>query len=447
VTRGSLVRSRSLWVTLGALLLLLPAAPAAHAQNPFRLKLGAQGKICLDCHPGFQNKLTSKFVHTPVKTGQCVGCHSPHTSAHGKLLSASPNAICATCHASVVPAGAVSRHKVVIEGNCVTCHDPHASSNKANLLKAGNALCVGCHTGVGDTAAKARFKHIPVSDGCLTCHNPHASDKAAHLLKAAVPALCLGCHKPDSPRFTQQHAGYPVARADCASCHDPHGSNTAAILFDTVHPPVAAKRCSQCHNAATAAEPFATRRAGFELCRGCHSAMVNEAFSKSRVHWPLVDRTGCLNCHEPHASRQKKLLNVAEGGLCGRCHRDTADYQARLAEKARQERPDSKVKVEKGALAHSPVQEGRCTTCHTPHASDSVRLLRNASVVDGCGACHDWLKHNSHPVGEKYVDMRNRNRSVDCLSCHRAHGTGYRYLITFPTPTELCVQCHKQLRR
>jgi len=200
-------------------------------------------------------------------------------------------------------------------------------------------------------------------------------------------------------------------------------------------------------NAATAAEPFATRRAGFELCRGCHSAMVNEAFSKSRVHWPLVDRTGCLNCHEPHASRQKKLLNVAEGGLCGRCHRDTADYQARLAEKARQERPDSKVKVEKGALAHSPVQEGRCTTCHAPHASDSVRLLRNASVVDGCGACHDWLKHNSHPVGEKYVDMRNRNRSVDCLSCHRAHGTGYRYLITFPTPTELCVQCHKQLRR
>ena len=447
MTRGSTVRLRALALTLFLALLPLLAVTAAEAQNKFRLKPGASGKICLDCHSDFADKLKSKFVHTPVKTGDCAGCHSPHASAHGKLLAASPSAICLTCHPTVVPEKALSGHKVAVEGKCVACHDPHASNNKANLRKTGNALCVSCHKTTGDEIAKVKFKHIPVSNDCLSCHNPHGSDTAAHLLKKPVPALCVECHKPDSPRFASQHVNYPVAKADCASCHNPHGSNTGGILFDTIHPPVASKRCTQCHNAAASSEPFATRRSGFELCRGCHSTMVNETLGKKRIHWPLVEKSGCLNCHEPHASRQKKLLNVAEATLCGQCHQDTVEYQARLAEKAKQEQPTSKARVVKGALTHAPIQEGSCTACHAPHAADGPRLLKNASIVDGCGACHDWLKHNSHPMGEKYVDMRNRNLSVNCLSCHRAHGTGYRYMITFPASTDLCVQCHKQLRR
>ena len=441
------MRVRILWLALTPVLLASLAAMGAQAQNQFRLKPGAGGEVCLGCHPDFAEKLKSKFVHTPVQAGECAGCHNPHTSAHGKLLAASPSEICATCHPSVVPDKAVSSHKVAIEGNCVKCHDPHASDNERLLVKVGNELCVSCHQTVGDTIAKVKFKHLPVSSDCLSCHDPHGSDKAAHLLKNPVPTLCLGCHKPDSPRFARQHVNYPVARANCASCHDPHGSNVAGILFDTVHAPVASKRCSQCHAAATAAAPFETRRSGFELCRGCHSTTMNEAFGKSRVHWPLVDKSGCLNCHEAHASRQKKLLNVPEASLCGQCHTDTVDWQAKLAEREKQEKAAAKNRVIKGALTHEPIQKGSCTACHLPHASDSAHLMRQTSIVEGCGSCHDWLKHNSHPMGEKYADMRNKNLPMDCLSCHRAHGTGHRYMIAFPQVTDLCVQCHKQLRR
>jgi predicted CXXCH cytochrome family protein len=441
------MRRRIVWATLVATLLLFVAAPGARAQNPYRLKPGGGGAACFDCHPDFQDKLKSKFVHTPVKTGNCAGCHSPHASNHGKLLAAPTSAICLTCHPGVVPAKATSTHKVVLEGKCVACHDPHASNNAANLRKAGNELCVGCHKAMGATVAKVKFQHWPVSDGCLNCHSPHASDTAPHLLKSAVPGLCLQCHDSDAAGFRRQHVGYPVARGNCVSCHDPHGSNTAGILFDTVHPPVASKRCTQCHNAATAAEPFATRRSGFELCRGCHSTMVNETFGKARVHWPLVDEVGCLNCHQPHASRQAKLLNVAEAGVCARCHKDTAAWQVALAAKQTQERAGTKVRAEKGALTHPPVQEGMCTTCHSPHASDSGFLMRQASVIEGCGTCHDWLKHTSHPMGDKFGDPRNANRSVNCLSCHRSHGTGNRYMLTFTSSTNLCVQCHKRFRR
>ena len=436
-------------LALAIALLLVPAlvAAVASAQNKYRLKPGAAGKVCLDCHADFQDKLKAKFVHTPVKTGECTGCHSPHASSHGKLLATSTSALCTTCHAEIVPAKAVSSHKVALEGNCATCHDPHAADTKGLLVKAGNDLCASCHKDVADTAAKAKFKHAPVSRNCLSCHNPHGSDRAGHLLTKPVPALCVECHKPDTAAFTRQHVDYPVAKANCVSCHSPHGSSTAGILFDTVHAPVAAKRCNQCHNAATAADPFATRRGGFELCRGCHSTMVNDALSRNRVHWPLVDKTGCLNCHEAHASRQKKLLDVEEAKLCGRCHQDTAAWQATLVERETRERSTSRVRAEKGALSHQPVREGSCTTCHLPHGADGGQLLRQESIVDGCGACHDWLKHSSHPMGAKYADLRNRNLPVDCLSCHRSHGTGYRYLMTFPNTTELCVQCHKTLRR
>ncbi len=434
-------------LALGLLAVAAIAAPAVHAQNKFRLKPGAAGKVCLDCHSDFAQKLKSKFVHTPVKSGECVGCHSPHTSSHGKMLSSSRQSVCLTCHDGLVPANAASTHKVVVEGNCTKCHDPHASNNKANLLKAGNELCLSCHKTVGDAVAKVKYKHMPVSDGCLNCHVPHASEKAPHLLKNGVPALCVGCHKTDGATFSKQHADYPVTRANCVSCHDPHGSNTGGLLFDTVHAPVASKRCNQCHNAPTSPDAFTTRRPGFELCRGCHATMVNDAFNKRRVHWAVVDKTGCLNCHNPHAARQPKLLKADEATLCVRCHPDTRDWQTKLADTAKQQAAASKSRVEKGALTHDPVQQGMCTSCHSPHAANATRLLRQDSVIELCGGCHDWLKHNSHPVGDKFRDGRNKNLSVDCLSCHRSHGTGNRYMLTFPTSSELCVQCHKQLKR
>ncbi len=428
-------------------LFFILAVSVAYGQNKFKLKPGAEGKLCLNCHPQFEEKLKNKFVHTPVKKAECSGCHNPHTGAHGKLLDASRSGICLTCHESIIPDKAVSTHKVVVEGNCVQCHDPHASNTKGNLLKAGNELCLGCHKTIGDTLAKIMFKHNPVEGGCLNCHDPHAGEKSAHLLKRPVPELCIGCHKPDSQSFARQHVNYPVAKANCTSCHAAHGSSTAGILFDTVHAPVAGKRCSQCHEEATSPTPFKTKRAGFELCRGCHSTMLNETFGKNRIHWPLVDETGCLHCHEAHAAKEKKLLAGPMSVLCGRCHSDTMAVQVTLAEKEQQEKAAAKGRPIKGALTHSPIQGGDCSSCHLPHASDNVYLMQQASIIDGCGTCHDWLKHTSHPMGEKQTDPRNKNLKVDCLSCHRSHGTGYRHMITFPTTTDLCVQCHKQLKR
>ena len=185
------------------------AVSSSHAQDKFRLKPGAKGKVCLTCHETFKEKLKLPFVHTPVKAGDCSDCHNPHTSSHGKLLAENVNRICFSCHEGIVPAKARSAHKVVAEGNCVKCHDPHAAKNKNNLLQAGNELCFGCHQRIAKEVAGNKFKHNPVEKGCLNCHTPHGSAKTPSLLKSDVPGICVACHKPDAPSFGKAAHGIP----------------------------------------------------------------------------------------------------------------------------------------------------------------------------------------------------------------------------------------------
>lgn len=412
---------------------LLAAALAwpgwARAQaSKLKLKAGASGTVCLDCHGDFQAVLKKPFVHTPVKAKQCTGCHNPHASAFKKLLSAEANASCATCH-GVVPASPRSTHRPVAEGACLKCHDPHASGARFNLLKPGNEMCAACHKDLVAAASAAKARHKPVEQGCTTCHAVHGSDKGPSLLKQAVPALCVSCHRTDRPIFAKQHLGYAVAKADCVSCHAPHGSRNRGMLQNTVHAPVAKGMCNQCHGAAGSPNQLRTKFAGVQLCRGCHNQKVNGIFDKGRLHTPVLRGDACLNCHTPHASSGKGLLRGGTLAVCGNCHGDTLRRQ------------------EQSASKHQPILDGDCTSCHDPHSASAPLLFVSQNPVDLCATCHNWDRHASHPMGEKAKDQRNRNLRVDCLSCHRAHGTPYKKMLLQATQSEMCVKCHKKYQR
>ncbi|HKQ63187.1 MAG TPA: cytochrome c3 family protein [Candidatus Polarisedimenticolaceae bacterium] len=416
-------------VAIGLLLWTGLALAAAGDEAKYHLKPGAGGKACLGCHTDFAQTLAQPSVHTPVRAGRCADCHDPHAAAHGKLLSAAPNAVCTACHPGVVPADARSVHAVAASGECTSCHDPHASANRGNLLQAGNELCLACHGELGEAISAAAFKHSPVQKSCLTCHQPHASARNEHLLVKDEGALCGGCHRTDAAPFVKAHGGYPVAKARCTSCHDPHGSNSRGSLWATVHPPVASGMCEQCHNPPGSPQPLATKTAGAEGCRACHAELVGRTFVAKHTHWPALDGTGCLNCHSPHATREHALLRAAPAPLCFSCHAATERRQQATLTK------------------HPPAEAGECVKCHDPHASDAPFLFRQATIAETCATCHDWQKHSNHPLGDKVKDPRNPNLPVDCTSCHRSHGAAFAHLAPFDTEAALCVQCHAKFRR
>lgn len=421
--------SRLTIACVSAVALLSAASLARSQQNPYRLKEPDQRKLCITCHTEFEQKLKSRFIHTPIRSGECSGCHDPHVSSHGKLLSGETAEICAGCHERLIPADAKSAHQVVANGECQSCHDPHASDNPANLLARGNDLCFRCHAEIGEAIKRARFKHGPVQQGCLTCHAAHGSEHAVRLLKREVPALCVSCHKAESPGFVARHAKYPVGKASCTACHDPHGSSQPALMLDRVHAPLSRGTCSQCHEGPESSEPFATKRAGYELCKGCHGEMVNATLAKKRLHWPVADQRGCANCHNPHASKHENLLKAGTPQLCGDCHADTLTRVAAVPVK------------------HAPVDGGTCSVCHSAHGSEGVHLIDHPSIIQACTTCHDYERHSAHPIGEKAIDPRNKNLRVDCLSCHKAHGTDHKWMLLATTNLELCTRCHTKYTR
>ena len=84
---------------------------------------------------------------------------------------------------------------------------------------------------------------------------------------------------------------------------------------------------------------------------------------------------------------------------------------------------------------------------HDPHSAELPLMLTSANGIELCGTCHAWQRHASHPIGGGKKDPRNANLSLECASCHRAHGTEYAHMIPFPKTSDLCTKCHEQYRR
>jgi len=256
-------------------------------------------------------------------------------------------------------------------------------------------------------------------------------------LKNRPPALCKNCHQTGAPAFIKKHLNFPVADSDCISCHNPHGSSKRGILYADAHTPVRENKCTECHRDPASPNPLETIKTGTDLCRQCHKEMIDQIFGKTRLHWPLADHSGCLNCHSPHGAKQKKLLKGPIIAVCGKCHRDTVELQRWSISNPKNEK------------LCEPVKKGSCTTCHAPHSANTVLLMAKDNVTKGlCGECHKWETHSTHPIGDKVIDQRNKNLTVDCLSCHRACGTGNNpMMLNFETPYDLCIQCHVERRR
>jgi predicted CXXCH cytochrome family protein len=201
------------------------------------------------------------------------------------------------------------------------------------------------------------------------------------------------------------------------------------MLYDTVHSPVAKGMCAQCHEPPSSPNRFKTKQVGVQACRGCHNAMVSKALDKGRIHRPVVEGRACLTCHSPHAAKKPKLVKANLLTVCGDCHSDTIGRQDRSVTK------------------HKPILEGDCAKCHDPHSSDAALMFVSTDGVQLCGKCHDWQKHSSHPIGASHKDPRNENLRMECLSCHRAHGTEYKHMMPYPKTSDLCTKCHEKFMR
>jgi DmsE family decaheme c-type cytochrome len=242
---------------------------------------------------------------------------------------------------------------------------------------------------------------------------------------------------PQNP--TQRASAPPPTPADafvgddtCTACHEAEGKSLRQTLHgksvDTRTPSAKPNgACETCHGPGrehsetgdvakirrftAAANPRETS----ETCLGCHDRGTHANW-KGSVHDQR--NLSCATCHSVHAPKspaaQLKKATVIE--TCAPCH---------TVEVAKLQR-----------LGHMPLREGKmdCSSCHNPHGSTNVRMLRVGNWInETCVSCHTEKRG---PFLWEHAPVRE-----GCNTCHDPHGSNNDRMLVAKLPM-LCQRCH-----
>ncbi len=249
-------------------------------------------------------------------------------------------------------------------------------------------------------------KFVPVLFFAMALLSPLFSP---HTTSAADKTNCLKCHK----KLTKGKFVHQAMEMGCPTCHSAINARTLPH-----------KKTNNLPRGLASEQP--------DLCYGCHDRSM---FTKSTIHAAVG--MGCTGCHNPHSSKNAKLLKAKAPALCFDCH-DKAIFTRKFV--------------------HQPVASGDCLTCHSPHSTDEIALLLNKPAAV-CLQCHPEAVHGRHtqrqlPVSEQAAgktlqpelqDPSRPGRPFYCGSCHDPHSADSPTLFRFNAKSskEFCVNCHK----
>lgn len=234
-----------------------------------------------------------------------------------------------------------------------------------------------------------------------------------------------------APSETAQPATGYVGADTCLVCHDDKQQLGEHGRTANPRTPMAGQGCESCHGPGQAHADAGGDVALIQnpanlvpadvtaICTTCHNSGDHEFWEGSQH-----DRRNltCTTCHSVHSwnSLEKQLKAEDTLQTCGQCHRD------KLAKLDRS--------------GHMPVREGKleCSTCHNPHGSQNVRLLRVGNTVnESCTSCH---AEKRGPFLFDHAPVRE-----NCTTCHDPHGSSNERSLVAKLPF-LCQRCHSHTR-
>ena len=228
-------------------------------------------------------------------------------------------------------------------------------------------------------------------------------------------------------------AGYVGAEA-CATCHTGYDTSIAASKHGQIRnarTPAAAMGCESCHGPGEAHvnDPEKVKPIQFNklaaadvtaACTTCHNRGTHALWKGSQHEQRNVSCVSCHSIHKPRSTTaQLKAINQQQ--QCMSCHRDKV------------------AKLDRSG--HMPVREGKmeCSSCHNPHGSTNVRLLRAGnSVNESCASCH---AEKRGPFLFEHAGVSGES----CATCHDPHGSNNDRMLVAKLPF-LCQRCHNHTR-
>jgi predicted CXXCH cytochrome family protein len=236
----------------------------------------------------------------------------------------------------------------------------------------------------------------------------------------------------------------------CQSCHE--DVEQEQMFARHAHKPVRDGRCGACHDAHASDHVFQLRAEPDRLCASCHehAPLFEHIDGAARRHGALDAETGCLTCHDGHASMMPALLVSSPLDLCLSCH-DTSVLTSEgrtLTNMADllSTNPDH----------HGPIRRADCSACHDPHASANPNLLEkhyppmfyapfDLKTYELCFSCHltelateqRGTEVTSFRDGDRnlhYLHVNKKERGRTCRTCHEVHASQRAFHIREEVP-------------
>jgi DmsE family decaheme c-type cytochrome len=242
---------------------------------------------------------------------------------------------------------------------------------------------------------------------------------------ASVPTPAIA----KAPASPPQSSGF-VGDDTCTTCHEAEGK----ALHQTLHgkaqnertPAGRGQSCETCHGPGKAHVDSGDKaqikrftvmsaRDTNDTCLSCHARGAHAAWNGGMHD---ARNVSCTTCHSVHNAKSEKaqLKTVTATETCVGCHKQEG------------------MKVQKSG--HMPVREGKmeCTSCHTPHGSNNVRMLKTGNTInEACASCHTEKRG---PYLWEHAAVRE-----SCASCHDPHGSNNDRMLVAKAPM-LCQRCH-----
>ena len=272
----------------------------------------------------------------------------------------------------------------------------------------GAALAVGSAASLDQqpgTAATPNRPAVSTPEGVPT---PPANQDPAPAAGFAGDAVCLDCHEDQTKTYAgtaharAKNPRTPAAGQGCESCHGPGKAHADSGGESPMKNPVkmqprdVSEMCTTCHN----------RSAHADWAGGKHDSR----------------NISCSTCHSVHQPKSEiaMLKTETQTETCSQCHKAQVTKLHRSS--------------------HMPVREGKmeCSTCHNPHGSQNVKMLREGnSINESCASCH--AEKRGPYLWEHAPGTEN------CVSCHDPHGSNNERMLVAKVPM-LCQRCHVHSR-
>lgn len=374
-------------------------------------------------------------------TDACAGCHRAHTSVssitwqdtanneHSALLVSSATEMwqfCYACHDATSQGADTNVQEGIYEGTLYG--DQFAILNGGGFDSLDGSATTSAHmmkgaswgayggglTGQGATGATGQIagadvgESVPIKMDCATCHDPHGSANY-RILKSYVNGNYVGGYEPSGDPTDPDPDGF-VSSVETGWPDGGFRLHTAYPAYEPNYTsPMYAKGYDRTGGNATG-ENVARGMSGW--CAGCHNTYLRptETFTKS---------------DGSTYSASASVYNAGDGGGLKLRHRHPINVQMDTYNGA----TDLAIGALDAAgipLAHDLAEKGNptdqdsdwieCLTCHRAHGTAAVMTgyasnAGAASVVDT-----DGVARNIFPASESAL-LRRDNRGV-CESCH-----------------------------